>query len=250
MANKLKVIIGLLLLQMLLASCNNEHAPECFKSMGDKVSYTVKVDSFTGIHISPGIELVVKQGTETAVIIETGEYIKEYVTVEVKDNTLWISNSNNCNWTRDYKSTTVYITTPVLEKIYSASQFAVKSDGVLSFPSLVLQSGLNSETASGTFELEVNCDNLVVEDNQDVYCVIKGKTQNLSVNFYSGDARFDGTNLEVQNLGVFHRSSNDIIAAPQQRASGTLYSTGNLVLKTHPPVVEVEQLYKGEVVYE
>ncbi|MEL1243672.1 head GIN domain-containing protein [Flavobacterium sp. DGU11] len=246
---KVRIAIFMLLL-MAFVSCNNDLAPECFTAMGDEVTYDVQVGEFNSIHISPGIELIVTQGPEQKVTIETGENIKEYISVAIKGSELWLENANNCNWVHSYKTTTVYVTTPNLEKIYSASQFAVKSDGVLAFPSLNLQSGIFSETASGTFELKVNCTNLDIQDNQSAYYVLTGTVENLTVNFYSGDARFDGTDLTLQNLQIFHRSSNDIIAEVQQKVTGTIYSTGNLVLKNHPPIVEVNRVYSGRVVYE
>ncbi|AWH85010.1 hypothetical protein HYN59_07665 [Flavobacterium album] len=246
---KLRITIFIMLL-MASVSCNSDLAPECFTAMGDEITYDVAVGEFSSIHISPGIELVITQGPEQKVTVETGENIRQYISVAIKGSELWLENANNCNWVHTYKTTTVYVTTPNLEKIYSASQFAVKSDGVLAFPSLSLQSGLFSETASGTFELELNSTNVTIEDDQSAYYVLTGAVENLTVNFYSGDARCDGSGLTLQNLQVFHRSSNDIIAEVQQKVTGTIYSTGNLVLKNHPPIVEVNRVYSGRVVYE
>jgi hypothetical protein len=246
--DKIKIIVLIFLLQ-LMAACSSENAPECFREAGATITYEVEVPDFTSIHASVGIELFVTEGPETKVTIKTGENLKELIAAKVVDGELVLTNDTACNWVRDYNTTTVCVTTPHLEKIYSASQFAVKSGGVLTFPYLTLQSGIFSETASGTFELAVDCDNLVVEDNQSAYYVITGSADNLAVHFYSGDARFEGSDLEVQNLEIFHRSSNDIIAKPQQQVTGTLYSTGNLVLKSHPSVVEVERLYSGKIIY-
>lgn len=246
--NTIKITLLICLLQFMVA-CSSDNAPECFRDAGATFTYEVEVPAFTSIHASVGIELVVAEGPEAKVSIKTGENLKELIGAKVIEGKLILTNNTSCNWVRDYNTTTVYVTTPYLEKIYSASQFAVKSDGVLTYPYLTLQSGIFSETASGTFEMEVDCDNLVVEDNQSAYYVITGTAENLAVHFYSGDARFEGSDLNVQNLEVFHRSSNDIIAKPQQQVKGTLYSTGNLVLKSHPPVVDVEKLYSGRIIY-
>ncbi len=243
-----RFIILIITLQLVTA-CNSDSVIECFRTAGDAVEYDMAVADFNAIHISAGVELVIKEGTEQRVIVHTGENLKEYISSEVIDGELFITNSNNCNWTRDYNSTTVYVTTPYLEKIYSASQFAVKSDGVLTFPSLIIQSGLFSETASGTFDLQVDTDYLVIEEDQVSYYKISGTVNQLFVKFYDGDSRFDGGGLIAQKVEVFQRSSNDIIINPQQEVKGTIYSTGNLVLKNQPPVVEVEQLYTGHIVY-
>lgn len=246
---KLRILPLILLLQVFW-SCSNDAAPDCFKNAGATVSYEVPVQNFTNINVGAGIELIVAEGPETTVRIETGENLKDNISAEVTGNELYLKNTTSCNWARDYNTTKVYITTPVLTKIYSASQFSVKSNGVLHFPHLTLQSALFSETASGTFEIQVECETLMVEDNRSSYYIISGSVNNLTVNFYAGDARFEGSGLTAGAVHVFHRSSNDIIVKPQQEIRGTLYSTGNLVLKNNPPLVDVERLYTGQVIYQ
>ena len=251
MSYELKILRILACLFILLnISCNGDNAPECFRKMGTVIAYELPVPDFTAIHVSAGIELVIVQGETQSVIVQTGENLKEYITAEVIDGTLMLTNTNNCNWVNTYKTTTITVTTPHLEKIFTATQFSVRSAGVLRFPSLYIQSGLVSETASGTVHLDIDCENFTVEDNQNLYCVINGKVTNLSVNFYAGDARFDGTGLEAEIVSVFHRSSNDIMVRANQQVKGTLYATGNLVLLNQPPVVDVERVYTGKIVYE
>lgn len=234
----------------LALSCNSDNAQECFRSMGDTVNYTIAVPEFSSINVSPGIELVIAEGDIQSVSVQTGANLKEYITAEVIDGKLYLTNANNCNWVRKYNSTTITVTTPNLSQIYTATQFTVRSAGTLHFPDLSIQSGIFNETASALVSLEVDCNNLTIEDNQNLDCFITGSVENLSVNFYSGDARFDGTGLDATNVKVFHRSSNDIMVQASQQVTGTLYSTGNLVLLNHPPVVEVDRKYTGKIVYE
>lgn len=238
-----------ILLSMLLFSCDSENANDCLQTSGKIISKEIPVENFNKINISEGIELIIKEGTETKVVVESGQNLLSGITAEVSDGKLFLRNSNGCNFIRDYNNTKVYVTTPALENIYSSSQFAVKSDGILNFPLLNLQSGMFSNTASGTFELEVNCENLTIEDNKSTFFKISGKTTNLSVNFYDGNARFDGSNLIANEVLFFQRSSNDIIVNPISKISGTIYSTGNIVLKNTPPIIEVTQLYQGHLVY-
>jgi hypothetical protein len=242
------VIVAILFIAA--SGCTDESVPECFRTAGDAVEYDVAVDVFTSIKISEGIELVITQGDERRVTIKTPDNFKPEISAQTVNGELEVTNATSCNWVRDYNLTTVYVTTPNLENIYSASQFDVRSIGILAFPTLKLSSGLYSKTASGSWLLNVACQNLIIEDNQSSYYNISGTADNLTVNFYAGDSRFDGSNLSSQKLQVFHRSSNDIIARPALEANGTLYSTGDLVLKTHPPVVNVNRLFNGEVRYE
>lgn len=248
MKYKIQITVLLCLLQLFIG-CNSDNAPECFKKAGKTILYEVEVADFTTLNVGLGVEVVLKQGAETKVEIETGENLKAAITAKVINNELLLTNDTGCNWVRGYKTTTVYVTTPYLNKIYSASQFTVKSDGVLKYPYLTLQSGLISETASGVFELNIDSQNMTIDDNQSAYYIISGKVENLNINFYAGDSRFEGTDLIAQKIKVFHRSSNDIIANPQMEVTGKIYSTGNLVLKNHPPLVDVEQLYTGKIIY-
>jgi len=248
--NYLLRILALLLVVTMSLSCDGDNAPECFRNAGNKISYEVGVPDFASIYVSAGVEVVLVQGDTQSVVIETGENLKEYISATVSNGELRLENSVSCNWVRDYNSTTITVTTPHLEKIYTATQFTIRSAGTLSFPHLSIQSGIFAETASGTLVLDVNCENLTIEDNQNLNSIITGYVNNLNVNFYAGDARFDGAGLEAENVKVFHRSSNDIIIFANQHVTGTLYATGNLVLLNQPPVVNVERRYTGKIVYE
>jgi len=239
----------LFLLSIVLFACDSENGSDCLQTSGSKINKEFQVENFNKINISEGIELIIKEGTETKVIVESGQNLMSGITAEVSEGQLFLRNSNGCNLVRDYNNTKVYVTTPTLVNVYSASQFAVKSDGILNFSLLSLQSGMFSNTASGTFELEVNCSNLTIEDNKSTFFKISGKATNLSVNFYDGNARFDGSDLISNEVTFFQRSSNDIIANPINKISGTIYSTGNIVLKNTPPIIEVTQLYQGHLVY-
>ena len=40
-----------------------------------------------------------------------------------------------------------------------------------------------------------------------------------------------------------------MIVKPIQKVTGILNSTGNVILKNVPPIVEIEELYQGKVIY-
>lgn len=239
----------LFLFSIALFSCDSENASDCFKTSGAKVTKEIEVENFEKINISQGIELIIKEGPETKIIIESGQNLLNGITAEVSKGQLFLRNSNGCNWVRDYNDTKVYVTTPTLINVYSSSQFAVKSEGILNFPVLSLQSGIFSNTASGTFEVAINSNILTIDDNESSYFKISGNVTTLNVNFYDGNARFEGSNLIANEVTLFQRSSNDIIVNPISKISGTIYSTGNVVLKNTPPIIEVTQLYQGHLVY-
>jgi hypothetical protein len=90
---------------------------------------------------------------------------------------------------------------------------------------------------------------LVIENNNVSRYFISGSTNAAQISFWAGDGRIDASNLTIQNLNVYHRGSNDMIVKPIQSITGKMVSTGDIILKNNPPIVNVEQLYMGHVIY-
>lgn len=238
-----------IILSVLILGCNSEEGPDCFKKQGKQITKQIETEPFDKINISEGIELIIKQSEEQKVKITAGENLISDISVEVTGGELKIKDENGCGILRNTGIAKVFVSTPVLEKIYSASQFTIRSEGILTFPQLTLESGNEEETASGLFEMQIENESLIVNDNVSSVFKVSGLTAKLTVNFWGSNGRLEAQHLAADKIEVFHRSTNDMIVNPVESISGTLYSTGNLVLKNVPPVIEVEQLYSGHIVY-
>jgi hypothetical protein len=246
---KLLYILSLIL----VVACNSEDAFDCFQTEGNLVQQEITVDAFERILVNRDIELIVKEGTEYNVIIETGENLLNDVLAKVVENELQLTDSNTCNYVRDYGITKVYVTTPNLKSIRNSSQYEVSSDGVLTFLELSLVSEDFNAPGSftvGDFRLQINSEKLDIVSNNISSFYISGTVNNLNIGFYSGAGRFEGENLIAQNVDVFHRGSNDMIVNPQVSLTGELRGTGNLISVNQPPMVEVEQFYTGELIFD
>ena len=79
---------------------------------------------------------------------------------------------------------------------------------------------------------------------------LSGEVENLNINFANGDSRFEGENLIAQNVSVFHRGTNDMIVNPQQSITGSILSTGNVISVNQPPIVDVEEVFNGRLIFE
>lgn len=231
----------------LLLSCDEN---QLLESSGTIISKEISVGFFDKVNISEGIELHIKDESQTKVEVFAGEKIIEKITFSVIDNQLFIDAKNATKTFQSYEPVKVYISVDDLDTVYSSSQFNVYSENVLHFTNFHLQSGMFEDTASGEFHLQVNCNSLFVEDNRASFYNISGNVTDLSVNFYNGDERFEGANLIAQNVYVFQRSSNDIIVNPQQKITGTIYSTGNVILKNNPAIIDVQVLYQGQLIFD
>lgn len=242
-----------ILITILIVSCSKEDANDCIQSAGTTIQQDVSVSNFSKILVNRDIKLVIKEAPDFSVIIETGEYLFNDVEAKVVDEQLQLSNTNTCNFVRDYGLTTIYVSAPDITEIRSSTQHSIVSDGTLNYNDLRLFSedfnGIGTIT-SGNFRLDVNTDRLRIVSNNLSSFHITGEVENLFVRFFSGIGRFEGRNLMAQTVEIYHRGGNDIIVNPQEALTGNLFGTGNLVSINRPNVVDVVQHYTGELIFE
>ncbi len=245
--------ILLIFIGIILLSCDKDNANDCFQKTGTIISQEIVVDNFTRIRVNRDVELILKEGAIQKVIIETGSNLLSDVSAVVNGNQLVLTENNLCNYVRDYNITKVYVTSPNITEIISSTQFQISSDGVLNYPVIdVLSEDYTdpSVIAVGTINLTLNSQDVKVVGNNLTSFNLSGVTENLNVNFAAGDGVFNGVSLIANEVNVFHRGTNSIIVNPQNVLEGRLVSTGNLISVNYPPLVDVEVLYTGSLIFQ
>ncbi|MCK0161779.1 head GIN domain-containing protein [Allomuricauda sp. F6463D] len=244
----------LFILSLLFVSCNGDNVPDCFQNAGDIVRIKVDVSDFSTITVFENLNVVLKQGDEQLVEIETGEFLLNDVTAVVDESRLVLRNENGCNYVRDYGITTVYVTSPNITEIRSGTGLLISSDGVLSYPSLTLISesynNPETDTTDGSFDLELDATTVRVTVNGIAYFKLDGNTVNFNLNVAAGDSRIEAENMEATNVTINHRGSNDVFVNPQQRLSGVIRGTGDVISVNTPPEVDVEELFNGRLIFQ
>lgn len=235
-----------------MIACNSEDAGDCFQTTGAIIQQEVLLSNFNKILVNRDIELIVKEGPEQKVIIETGKNLLNDVEAVVADGRLTLTDNNSCNYVRGYGITKVYVTSPNITEIRSSTQYDVRSDGFLTYSDLtILSEDFNAPDSFtiGNFYLQLNNNAFNVVFNNISNCYIYGNTNNLNITFASGGSRFEGENLIAQNVSLWNRSSNDMILNPQQSINGLISGTGNVICVNQPPIVNVEERYKGRLIF-
>jgi len=241
------------MLIIMLFSCNNENASDCFQDAGEILRTEVDLDNFSKITVFDKVELILKQGDVQKVEIETGEFLKKEVTASVEGDRLILRNGNGCNFLRDYGLTRVYVTSSNITEIRSSTGLSIKSDGILGYPSLQLLSESftdpEAETTDGEFDLELDSENVVIIVNGIAYFKLKGSTGNLIITVAAGDSRIEAETLVANNVSLNHRGTNDVQINPQQSISGVIRGTGDVISFNQPTAVDVEELYTGRLIF-
>jgi len=249
----LLTLSAILVLLLIFISCDSENASDCFQSTGDMIREEVMVEEFTAITVFENITLVVKQGDTQKVEIETGENLRNEVAAIVENGRLLLTDTNDCNYVRDYATTTIYVTTPNLTSIRSSTGFPIQSDGVLAFSSLSLLSesftNPEAETTDGEFDLDLAVETLSLTVNGIAYFKLRGTAESFNVSIAAGDSRVEAEDLVAERITINHRGSNDVLVNPQESLTGVLRGTGDLQSFTRPATVEVEELYNGRLIF-
>lgn len=241
-----------IVVSFLMMACNSEQAGDCFQTSGTIIQQEIAVATFNKILVNRDVELIVKQGAEQKVVIETGKNLLNDVEVVVADNQLILTDNNTCNYVRNYGITKVYITSPNITEIRSSTQYAISSDGVLTYPTLtILSEDFNAPNSftSGNFNLQIDNETFRAVFNNLSNAYISGKTNTLDITFAAGTSRFEGANLEAQHAIIWNRSSNDMILNPQLSITGKISGTGDVICVNKPPVIDVQEQYKGRLIF-
>ena len=238
------------LVLILCASLSCDNPVDCITSNGDVINKEFDFQNFDIIEVNYGVKLVIKQATNYSVSATIGSNFENDLQISQKGQKLTLTSKSNCNWIRDYGEITVFISAPNISEIHSKTAKDIISDGILNFQTLRLFSFEDGQS-SGTsdFKLQVQVQNLVIETNFNSRFYLSGNCNQASFNFYNGDSRIEAAKLNIQNLQVYHRGSNDMVVKPLQSITGKMVSTGNIILKNNPPISNVQQLYQGQLIY-
>jgi hypothetical protein len=249
----------ILLISLLFIVTGCGTSEDCFKGNGNRITQIFPLDNFTKIKVYDGVGLVVKEGPNYEVKIETSDNIIDNLDVKIEENMLVVKDNSTCNLARDYGQTRVYVTvpdgnvSPLIQELelHSKTEQKIESQGTLHSPIVRLFSIGDDGDGAGTGDFYIMVDNsqLVVESNNVSNLYVNGHCNEMLLNFYFGNGRFYGENLEAENIKIFQRGSNDMIVKPIQKIEGTIYATGNVILKNVPPIVDVEEVFRGRLIF-
>ncbi len=244
------IILGVLL-PLLIVGCDSSNPKWCF-DQGDTIAQKdVETPAFNEINVRENIQLFLKEGPQRIEIV-TAQSVIDEVKVIVQNGILTLIDPNRCDLLTASEPTKIYVTAPNINRIRNASQYEVSSVGILRYERLVLVSDNNegAQYSIADFRLDIEVGGLEIVANNFSNFFLSGKAQRALIGFYGGANRFEGAQLKVNDLRVFHRGSNEMIVYPLDKIEGQLVSSGDVIAKNRPEVVDVEVLFTGRLRFE
>ena len=249
-----KRILAALLLITLSYGCDSEDAIDCLQTDGDRITRTLELPFFDQVRTENDIRLEITQGDTQSITIETRENLFNDLVFKVEDDTFIMQNKNGCNLLRNFGRTLVRITVPNLTVIKNSATYEIRSNGTLAFPQVRIESvatpGVESANKTGDFFLDLQSARIVVVANGMSDIFISGTTDDLNVNLSDEFPTLFAGDLIAQDVIVRHVGAAPMIVNPQASITGEIKATGDVIAKNQPPIVDVDELFTGRLIFE
>jgi len=234
-------------------------------------------NSFQQIRSTGPVDIILKQGSVTTVVVRTDANIIPYISTTVKNGTLTVSTKRNIRFAKVME---VYVTTPEINQISASGSGDMICKDVFKAPNMkILASGSGDVSAnlkskdviiklSGLGDVTVNgihgSVQMVVSGSGDVKagrlqlmkCTVKsvgsgdislyGKTAALAI-VSAGSGDIDASQLTAVAVKATNSGSGDIAVHPIQKLDAALAGSGDLTYYGNPAALKTQSTGSGDI---
>ena len=221
-----------------VSSCVNGQFWKSVTGHGHVVSKERKTDSFTGIKVSSGIDVYLKQGDNVTVTVEADENLHEYILTEVRGGVLNVYTEYNI---RDAERKRVYVTMKEINSVKTTSAGDVFGETPISTDRLEL-----TASSAGNIKLETHAKNIDIDISSSGDISLSGETDMLKADLSSaGDLK--AYDLKAREADVSVSSAGDADINVSERISARASSAGDINYKGDPKYVDAHSSSAGGI---
>jgi hypothetical protein len=223
-----------------LTSCLQIHG-QFFKTVeghGNVVTKERKTDSFSGLKVSSGIDVYLKQGNTETVSVEADENLHEYILTEVRGGVLNVYSEYNI---RSADRKRVYVTMKEVNSVKTSSAGDVYGEGPVNSDDLEL-----SASSAGDIKLEVKARKIDINISSSGNISLTGETDILRADLSSaGD--LNAYDLKSREADVSVSSAGDADVNVSERITARASSAGDVNYKGDPKYVDAHSSSAGGI---
>lgn len=238
-----QLLIIILFIVFTFFSCKKENAFDCIKPTGKIISETRDVANFHTILIEDKIDVYLKQDNFN-IIVKAGKNIIHNVVTEIKNETLYISNKNKCNFIRDpQKKIEVYIQLPQLKYLKHTGSGNIYTTNTFIQDTIIIR----METPGDVyFQTQSKYFGGSTHGNGDLY--VSGQTDFFYYNF-NGTNFIYADNLKINQYAYLesHSVGNAYVNIDNIGMDAVLFSNGNIYYTGNPQYLKYTSKGKGNV---
>jgi hypothetical protein len=213
-------------------ACNSEDAYDCVKSTGEIISQEQPLLPFSHIILKDNINLHLTSQSSLTATVKAGKNLMPNIHLQSMSDTLVITNTNTCNWTRSFKHQ-IEVTLPINTSDLTITHRGygnIKSLDTLKIPTLYLL----SLDAGGDMDLQIQSNMFIVYSNSHARINLAGKAENLDIWMHKGIGRVSAETLQAAYCVVKHEGSNEIRVFPLEECKVEIYENGNVLYYNEP----------------
>jgi hypothetical protein len=221
-----------------LTSCMNGQFWKTVEGHGRVVTRDRKTDSFTGIKVSSGIDVYLKQGNDESVSVEADENLHEYILTEVRGGVLNVYSEYNI---RSAERKRVYVTMKEVQSVRTSSAGDVIGESPINTDRLEL-----SASSAGDIKLDVSAKMIDVDISSSGDISLTGETDKLRADLSSaGDLK--AYDLMAREADISVSSAGDADVNVSERITARASSAGDINYKGDPKYVDAHSSSAGGI---
>jgi citrate lyase gamma subunit len=193
---------------------------------------------FTGLRVSSGIDVYLKQSDNESIEVEADENLHEYILTEIRDGVLHVYTEVNI---RKAEMKRVYVSMKEISSLKTSSAGDIIGETPIKTEKLEL-----SASSAGDIKLEVNVKELKASISSSGDITLSGEADILNANLSSaGDLNAYG--LEVREADVSASSAGDADINVSERLRARSSSAGDVNYRGNPKYVDAHSSSAGGV---
>ena len=221
-----------------ITSCTHAQFWKSVTGHGNVVTKERKTDSFTGLKVSSGINVYLKQGNNETVSVEADENLHEYILTEVRGGVLNVYSEYSI---REAERKRVYVTMKEVNSVKTTSAGDVFGETPINSDRLEL-----SASSAGDIKLEVHAKNTNIDISSSGDITISGETDMLRADLSSaGD--LNAFDLKAREADVSASSAGDADVSVSERITARASSAGDINYKGDPKYVDAHSSSAGGI---
>jgi len=202
------------------------------------VRHDREAGNFTGLRVSSGIDVYLKQGSDETISVEADENIHEYILTEIRDGVLHVFTEVNI---RQAEMKRVYVTMKDIRSLRTSSAGDIIGETPVKSDDLEL-----SATSAGDIKLEVYARFIEVDISSSGDMTLTGEADKLDATLSSaGDLNAYG--LEVREADVSASSAGDASVNVVERLRARASSAGDINYRGNPKYIDAHSSSAGNI---
>jgi hypothetical protein len=221
-----------------ISACTHGQFRKTIHGNGNVVTKERTTEPFTGIRVSTGIDVYLKQGDNEKVTIEADENIQECILTEVRNGVLHVYTETNI---READMKRVYVTMKEIRSISTSSAGDVYGETPIKGDKLDI-----SASSAGNIKMEVSVKEIKVDISSSGDISLKGDADFLEADLSSaGDLK--AYDLSVKEADVSVSSAGDADINVSEKLTARASSAGDINYHGDPKYVDVHSSSAGSV---